>query len=98
MLYNVSREKAMIIADAIRAGFAAAADEVEEHAVAATLSIGLVFNEEAVLDVPELLAQADQALYYAKERGRNRIEIASFDLIRQRRDATSPQLVAASAA
>ena len=77
---------------------AAAADEVEEHAVAATLSIGLVFNEEAVLDVPELLAQADQALYYAKERGRNRIEIASFDLIRQRRDATSPQLVAASAA
>ena len=98
VLYNVSREKAMIIADAIRAGFAAAADEVEEHAVAATLSIGLVFNEEAVLDVPELLAQADQALYYAKERGRNRIEIASFDLIRQRRDATSPQLVAASAA
>jgi diguanylate cyclase (GGDEF)-like protein len=98
VLYNVGRDKAMTIADAIRAGFAAAASEVEEHAVAATLSIGLVFNEEAVLDVPELLAQADQALYYAKEHGRNRIEVASFDLIRLRRDAATPSLVAASAA
>jgi hypothetical protein len=37
-----------------------------------------------VLDVPQLLAQADQALYFAKERGRNRIEVASLHLVRDR--------------
>jgi predicted signal transduction protein with EAL and GGDEF domain len=51
--------------------------------VCATVSIGLVHCKDAVLDEPQLLAQADQALYFAKERGRNRVEIASLDLALQ---------------
>jgi len=99
VLYNVNREKATTIADAIRAGFAVAASEVDGLPVAATLSIGMVLSEEAALDVHELLAQADQSLYYAKERGRNRLEVASFDPIRRRRgEVGSPQLVPATAA
>jgi PleD family two-component response regulator len=42
------------------------------------VSIGIVHCDGPVLDVPALLAQADQALYYAKERGRNRVEVESL--------------------
>jgi diguanylate cyclase (GGDEF)-like protein len=98
VLYDVGPERAAARAELIRSAFAEAADEVDGYPVAATLSIGFVFCRGTVLDLPELLTQADEALYYAKERGRNRIEIASRDLIQKRRDSLAERMAAVAAA
>jgi diguanylate cyclase (GGDEF)-like protein len=82
LLYETSNAEAMAIADRVRASFATATNDVDGDAVSATVSIGVAHCDGAVLEVPELLAQADRALYFAKERGRNRVEVASLDLLR----------------
>src|SRR5471032_1701097 len=81
VLYDTSRDKAVVVAERMRETFAQIAQDVDGRSVCATVSIGLVHSDAPVLDVPELLAQADQALYYAKERGRNRVEVASLDMV-----------------
>ena len=86
VLTDTGRDKAVAVAERIRESFAQASQEVDGRPVCATVSIGLVHCEAAVLDVPELLAQADQALYHAKERGRNRVEIATLDMLLDRKD------------
>jgi predicted signal transduction protein with EAL and GGDEF domain len=66
---------------------------VEGRPVDGTVSIGIVIAYDAVLDLSALLAQADHALYRAKDAGRNRMEIASIELIldRARRGAPDAQ-------
>jgi len=81
MLYDTSREKAVAVAERIRESFALATKEIDGRPLCATVSIGLAFCDQPALDVPEMLAQSDQALYFAKEHGRNRVEVASFDLV-----------------
>jgi diguanylate cyclase (GGDEF)-like protein len=87
VLCNVSRERAVALAERIRSAFAEAASEVDGRPVTATVSIGIVLTQDATFDVPALLVQADQALYFAKERGRNRVEVASLDLVLARTDS-----------
>jgi diguanylate cyclase (GGDEF)-like protein len=77
------------LSERIRWAFAEAAAEVDGRPVNATVSIGVVVNVDQPFDVPELLGQADQALYYAKERGRNRVEVASLDLVLRHKGAAS---------
>jgi diguanylate cyclase (GGDEF)-like protein len=84
MLIDTNRAKAVEVAERIRESFAQMAQEVDGRAVCATVSVGLVHTEAPTLDLPELLAQADQALYCAKERGRNRVEVASLDMMIER--------------
>jgi len=98
VLCDVGQERAAARAELIRTAFAEAADEVDGYPVAATLSIGMVFCRSMALDLPDLLIQADEALYDAKERGRNRLEIASRDLIQRRRDALAERMAAVAAA
>lgn len=101
VLYDTTGERAVAVAERIRQSFATAAQEVDGRPVCATVSIGVVHCEAQVLDVPELLAQADQALYFAKENGRNRVEVASLEMLLKRKDeplASSSIALAAAAA
>jgi diguanylate cyclase (GGDEF)-like protein len=93
VLHDAGRDKSIGVAEHIRRSFADAAIAVDGHAVGGTVSLGLVICEEGLVDVQTLLAHADEALYCAKERGRNRIEIASLDLVLQqmRRGAAETQ-------
>jgi diguanylate cyclase (GGDEF)-like protein len=85
------------VAERIRQNFAYVADEVAGLSVRATVSIGLVHCLERTLEIPDLLAQADHALYYAKERGRNRVEVASLAMMAERRERGLPSTISATA-
>jgi len=97
VLYNIGRDKALALAERIRSTFAEAAVEVDGRSVGATVSIGMVLSQDSPLDVSELLGQADQALYHAKERGRNRVEVATLDLVLRSRDAATKRTGAIAA-
>jgi diguanylate cyclase (GGDEF)-like protein len=84
LLRDTSRERALAVAEQIRTSFAEATRDVDGRPVGATVSIGVVISYDSVLDLSALLAQADHALYRAKDSGRNRIEIASIELILDR--------------
>ena len=84
LLYDTNRDKALAAAEEIRATFEGATRDVEGKPINATVSIGMVISHDAVLDLSALLAQADHALYCAKDSGRNRVEIASIDLVLER--------------
>ena len=95
MLRDTTRERALAVAEEIRRSFAEATREVEGRPVAGTVSIGIVISHDAVLDLSALLAQADHALYRAKDDGRNRVEIASIELILDRTRRSAVDLLTA---
>jgi diguanylate cyclase (GGDEF)-like protein len=92
VLHNVARERAMLIAERIRAAFAEAASVVDGRPVRGTVSVGMVMTDDVELDIAELLRQADQALYRAKERGRNRVEVVALELRPPKREEPSAPL------
>ncbi len=65
---------ATAIAERIRQAFAQARLQTETgQSISATISIGIATAPQSAEDCSRLLAQADQALYRAKEAGRNRV-------------------------
>jgi diguanylate cyclase (GGDEF)-like protein len=75
-LRNVPADYTVALADRIRGDFAKEAAIVSGTTVGATVSVGVVVSREPPFDLQALLGRADQALYAAKEHGRNRIELS----------------------
>ena len=84
LLFDTTRDKALAVAEEIRSTFARRPAKSKAGRSVATVSIGIVISHDAVLDLSALLAQADHALYRAKDNGRNRVEIASIELVLDR--------------
>jgi diguanylate cyclase (GGDEF)-like protein len=77
LLFGAGEGTAVATAERIRRALMVGTADIEGKHVDATVSIGVaVLPADTVEDVAELLARADAALYLAKERGRNRVEIA----------------------
>jgi diguanylate cyclase (GGDEF)-like protein len=76
LLPNASHTGGMQVAERIRARFASLDVIVDGATIDATVSVGVASSEGQELSLPGLVAVADRALYDAKERGRNRVELA----------------------
>lgn len=67
-------EKAWEVAERLRQGIAdTQLTRVGDNAIHVTVSIGLVSADDAIYSLDELLDRADQALYAAKNGGRNKV-------------------------
>jgi len=81
LLPRTSQPDAVAVAERIRAGFEATSVNMQGRQVRATVSIGIAVARTENAELTALLAEADQALYRAKERGRNRIELSRPPLV-----------------
>jgi diguanylate cyclase (GGDEF)-like protein len=84
VLYDCGHDRAPVVAERIRLTFEAAAADVAGRPTGCTVSMGVVIAEASLFDIPSVLAQADQALYCAKERGRNCVEVGSLQKMLER--------------
>ena len=75
LLKNVSQEDAVKFFVGLRAAIAANPINIKNESVKISVSIGVTFGKSDY-NVDEILELADEALYRAKQNGRNRVEIA----------------------
>jgi diguanylate cyclase (GGDEF)-like protein len=88
VLYDTPRDRAMTVAERIQLAFEKAGADIDGRIVGATVSTGMAFSAQGPFELPALLLHADQALYRAKEAGRNRLSVATSDTAEN--DETAP--------
>lgn len=73
LLPSTTEEEAGVLADRLRQAYAALTMECGGEALHSTISIGVADSKHAGLEFYALVTAADQALYRAKQEGRNRV-------------------------
>ena len=79
VMFDTSREIAATVGERIQHAFEDAGADIDGRVIGATVSTGVAFSGHGSFELPALLLQADQALYRAKEDGRNRVAITMAD-------------------
>lgn len=77
LLPDTDLQTAKDVAERIRIAVASEPIQTTTASVMVTISIGVARLDQGIVDLEELLHNADQALYQAKSAGRNRVVIAS---------------------
>lgn len=72
-------DTALALAEGLRAAVESDCQQVDEHAVMLTISVGVTTCVEGEPELESLLARADQALYAAKHAGRNQVRATPPD-------------------
>jgi len=76
LLPETERKTAMQVAERLRVSIAAAPIIVSGIEISMTVSIGVATKDENTLHLETLIARADQAMYIAKHKGRNRVAMS----------------------
>jgi diguanylate cyclase (GGDEF)-like protein len=79
VLADAAHDNAYLVAERLRNAFAVNAAMVDGAELNATASIGVSVIIDPSQDLAKLITLADQALYLAKARGRNRVEVAPIE-------------------
>jgi diguanylate cyclase (GGDEF)-like protein len=74
LLPGLSHQEAMWVADRVREAFEGTAHATASGSFTVTVSVGVASMDDRACNLDFLLAEADRALYRAKENGRNRVE------------------------
>jgi diguanylate cyclase (GGDEF)-like protein len=80
LLVQVDQDNAKKIADRLRASFERLKIQIDKKTITATVSIGMATTTDNILSVKDLIKRADEALYKAKNEGRNQIAIMSIGI------------------
>jgi len=81
LLPSTLEKEAWILADRLRQTYAAMVMEFDGEILHSTISIGVSDSMHAGVEFTSLVAAADQAMYRAKQEGRNRVVMHSAELI-----------------
>ncbi len=77
ILSPCDKEGAIKAAERLRVAISSKEISMEGHLIPVTISLGVAINTAKTLDENQLLRQVDEALYLAKNNGRNRVEITA---------------------
>ena len=76
ILPETERDTAVQVAERLRKSILAQRTRINDKEVGVTVSIGVATKDENTPHIEALIARADQALYIAKHKGRNRVAIS----------------------